>query len=102
MGIFGAGIFADDDALDVRDDYKYFLADAQSDELATDAMAREYGASFDDPGATTAFWLALAWTQWKIGRLDPRVRAVALRIVDEGLDLKNWEGAKLRPKRAAA
>ena len=40
MGVFGAGIFADDDALDVRGDYKYFLADTQSDELATEAMVR--------------------------------------------------------------
>ena len=101
MGVFGSGIFADDDALDVRDDYKYFLADAQSDELATDAIARQYGASFDDPAAT-GFWLGLAWTQWKIGRLDPRVKAVALRIVDEGLDLKKWDGSPLRRKRAAA
>jgi len=102
MGVFGAGIFADDDALDVRDDYKYFLADAQSDALATDAIARESGASFDDPAATTGFWLGLAWTQWKRGRLDPRVQAVALRIIDDGLDLKKWDGSPLRRKRAAA
>jgi len=92
MGVFGAGIFADDDALDVRDDYKYFLADAQSNELATDAMVRQYGASFDDPAATTGFWLGLAWTQWKSGRLDPRVKAVALHIIHDGLDLKKLGG----------
>jgi len=102
MGVFGAGIFADDEALDVRDDYKYFLADAQSNELATDAIVRQYGASFDDPAATTGFWLGLAWTQWKIGRLDPRVKAVALRVINDGLDLKKWEGSPLRRKRAAA
>jgi hypothetical protein len=101
MGVFGAGIFADDDALDVRDDYKYFLADAQSSELATDAIVRHYGARFDDPAATTGFWLGLAWTQWKGGRLDPRVKAVALRIINDGLDLKKWE-SPLRRKRAAA
>src|SRR6185295_14610226 len=63
MGVFGAGIFGDDDALDVRSDYKVFLADSQSDALATDAIARQYGAAFDDPAATSSFWLALAWTQ---------------------------------------
>jgi hypothetical protein len=102
MGVLGAGSFADDDALDVRGEYKFFLADAQSDELATDTIARQYGASFDDPAATTAFWLGLAWTQWKFGRLDPRVKAVALRIIDEGLDLKKWQGSPLQRKRAAA
>jgi hypothetical protein len=102
MGVFGAGIFADDDALDVRGEYKYFLADTQSDALATDAIAGQYGASFDDLAATTSFWLALAWTQWSMGRLDPRVKSAALRIIDEDLDLKKWEGSPLRPKRAAA
>jgi hypothetical protein len=102
MGVFGPGIFADDDALDVRGDYKHFLAEAQSGEGATDAIARQYGASFDDPAATTAFWLALAWTQWNMGRLDARVKAAALRIIDEDLDLKKWDGSPLRRKRAAA
>jgi len=102
MGAWGPGIFADDEALDVRDDYRWYLADAQSDEGATDAIAKSYGASFDDLGATTAFWLALALTQWKMGRLDPRAKAAALRIIDEGIDLQRWDGSKLRGKRAAA
>src|SRR5207249_535866 len=55
-----------------------------------------------DPAQTTGFWLALAWIQWKMGRLDPRVKAVALRIIDEDLDLKKWDGSPLRRKRAAA
>jgi hypothetical protein len=40
-----AAALAADDALDVRSDYKYVLAETQSDELATDAMARQYGLS---------------------------------------------------------
>jgi hypothetical protein len=99
MGVFGAGIFGDDDALDVRGDYKLVLADCQSDTLATDAIARQYDASFDDPAVTTSFWLALAWTQWSIGRLDPRVKACALRIIDDNLDLKKWQGSPLYRKR---
>ena len=102
MGVFGAGIFGDDDALDVRSDYKVFLADSQSDALATDAIARQYGAAFDDPAATSSFWLALAWTQWTMGRLDPRVKSCALRIVDENLDLKKWQGSPLYRKRERA
>jgi hypothetical protein len=102
MGVFGAGIFSDDDALDVRGDYKFFLADEQSDALATEAVARQYGATFDDPAATTSFWLALAWTQWTMGRLDLRVKSCALRIIDENLDLKKWEGSPLYRKRERA
>jgi len=102
MGIFGAGIFADDDARDIRADYKYFLADAQSNEGATDDAAREYGAAFDHPEQNTSFWLALAWTQWTVGRLDPRVKDTALRVIDDRLDLKRWENSPLRAKREKA
>jgi len=98
--VFGAGIFSDDDALDVRNDYKYFLADAQSDVLATNAIAEQYGASIDEPGAASGFWLALALTQWTLGRLDARVKTIALRIVDDGLDLQKWVGDPLYSKRA--
>jgi len=102
MGVFGAGIFGDDDALDVRGDYKFVLADCQSDTLATDTIARQYDATFDDPAAATGFWLALAWTQWTMGRLDPRVKSCALRIIDENLDLKKWAGSPLYRKRERA
>jgi hypothetical protein len=102
MGVFGAGIFADDDARDLREDYPHILADAQSDARATEIAARIFGANFDNPAETTAFWLALAWTQWKMGRLDPRAKAIALRVIDEGLDISKWEGSPLRAKRAKA
>jgi hypothetical protein len=101
MGAWGPGLFADDDAADLREDYRGFLADAQSDEGATDAAAQDYGASLERPGDTTAFWLALASIQWRIGRLDPRVKAAAVTIIDDGLDLAKWESEPDRRKRAA-
>lgn len=102
MGAWGAGIFADDDAADLRGEYRILLADAQSDTGATDAAALSYNASFDRLDDSTGFWLALALIQWKLGRLDPRVKAAALRIIDNGLDLAKWENSPLRGKRAIA
>jgi hypothetical protein len=102
MGTWGPAIFADDDAEDLRDEYRYILADAQSDSAATDAAMAEYGAAFDRLDATTPFWLALALIQWKLGRLDSRVRAAALRIIDEGIDLAKWNDSPIRKKRAGA
>jgi hypothetical protein len=77
------------------------LADAQSDAGATDQAARDYDASLDRPGDTTAFWLALAAIQWRMGRLDPRVKAVCLTIIDSGIDFEKWAGSPDRAKRAA-
>lgn len=101
MGTWSAGLFADDDAADLRSDYRTYLADAQSDAGATDLAARDYGASLDRPGETTAFWLALASIQWRMGRLDPRVKSVCLTIIDNGIDLEKWADSPDRGKRAA-
>jgi hypothetical protein len=102
MGTWGPAIFDDDDAADLRDEYRFILADTQSDAAATDEAAREYEARFDRLEDTTAFWLALALIQWKLGRLDPRVRDSALRIIDEGIDLAKWSDSPVLQKRAAA
>ena|SRR5438876_12443509 len=77
MGVWGAGIFQDDDALDVRADYRWYLADIQSDNIATDNIVKGYGATFENLEANTSLWLALALTQWKMGRLDERVKGVS-------------------------
>ncbi len=102
MGTWGPGLFADDDAADLRDEYRLILAGTQSDATATDEAARLYDAGFDRIEDTTSFWLALALIQWRLGRPDPRVRDAALRIIDEGIDLAKWSNSPDRRKRAAA
>src|SRR5438045_7072937 len=101
MGAWGAALFADDDAADLREDYRAYLADAQSDTGATGLAARDYSASLDRPEETTAFWLALSAIQWRMGRLDPRVKAVCLTIIDSGIDLEKWADSPARGKRVA-
>jgi hypothetical protein len=100
MGAWSAALFDDDDAADLRSDYRAYLADAQSDAAATDLAATDYGAAFDRPRETTAFWLALASIQWRLGRLDPRVKAVCLTIIDDGIDLEKWAGPQRRKREA--
>jgi len=101
MGTWGPALFDDDDAADLRSTYRGYLADAQSDAGATDLAITDYGANFDRPGETTAFWLALASIQWRMGRLDPRVKAVCLNIIDSGIDLEKWVRSPHRRKREA-
>ena len=101
MGTWGPALFDDDDAADVRQNYRVWLADAQSDEGATDLAVRDYGADFSRLEVTTAFWLALALVQWKLGRLDSRVRQAALRIIDDGIDIAKWADSPFRAKRQA-
>src|ERR1051326_4310793 len=101
MGAWGPALFDDDDEAALRSDSRAYLADAQSDAGATDLAIADHDANFDRPGDTTAFWLALASIQWRMGRLDPRVKAVCLTIIDNGIDLEKWADTPARGKRAA-
>ena len=79
MGTWGTGIFSDDNAADLRDDYRDFIGDGLSSPEATDRLLAEWGSSLSrEPEYAATFWLALAVTQWKCGRLEDRVKARAL------------------------
>ena len=101
MGTWGTGVFADDDAADVRSDFEHYVADTQDITQATNAIALDYGAAFDIPQEHTAFWLGLALTQWRKGWLDPRVLATAFHIIDDGLDLPKWPNGHEATNRAS-
>jgi hypothetical protein len=98
MGTWGTPIFSDDTASDVRDEFRELIGEGLSTEQATDKLVSEYAPSLDDPDDGPPFWLGLAVTQWKCGRLLEQVKAKALDIIDTGADLKRWSGD---PKRRA-
>jgi hypothetical protein len=96
------GIFSDDVACDIRDRYYDLVGDGFTGQQATDALLEEYRELLDDPDAAPLFWLALATTQWRCGRLEPRVQAQALEAIDNGSDLVRLrESPQLFKKRQA-
>ena len=102
MGTWGPGIFSDDLASDLRAEYRDLIGDGLSGEEATDRLLHEWQAELDDPDVGPLFWLALAATQWRVGRLEERVKAEALRIISTGADLPRWDpGSSLCTKRQA-
>ena len=102
MGVWGTSIFSDHNASDLRDDYRRLVGDGLSGAEATDRLLREWMPSLDkDPDLAATFWLALAVTQWKCGRLEDRVRQEAMRVIDDGSALNPWRGSKFERKRAA-
>ena len=92
MGTWETAIFSDDTASDVRDGFRDLIGEGLSTEQATDKLLRQYAPSLDDPDDGPPFWLGLAVTQWKSGRLLERVKEKALEIIDTGADLKRWSG----------
>lgn len=91
MGAWGTAIFSDDIACDIRDEYRDLIGDGRSGEEATKFLMKNWEEQLDDLDIMPVFWLALAATQWKIGRLEPWVKEKALQIIDSGADLERWE-----------
>ena len=100
MGAWGTGIFADDNAADLRDDYRKLIGDGVTGPQATDRLIAQW-APQGDPDVGPVFWLALALTQWNCGRLEERIKAEALRVIEDGSAIRPWAGGPDERKRQA-
>jgi len=100
MGAWATGLFSDDTACDVRDGYRELVADGLSSPEATDHLVAEWADQLSDPDVGPVFWLALAATQWRCGRLEARVKKRAIGIINDGTDLARWQGVDLVRKRS--
>lgn len=93
MGSWGASIFSDDTAADVRDEFTDLIGEGLTPRDATRRLIQSHADTLSDrEDDAVAFWLGLATTQWKLGRLLPMVRKRALAIITSGADLRRWEG----------
>lgn len=103
VGADGPGLFSDDTACDVRDEYREALEDGAGDSEAESAVLRRFADALTDPDEWMVVWLALAVTQSRLGRLSETVREQALTILDAGGDLVRWHeaGAGAVRRRAA-
>ena len=100
MGAWGANLYQDDVALDVKDEYKDNLRRGKTNEETMQEIIDKYQELLEDEEDRGVFWLALADTQWNLGRLDEQVKEQALEIIELGTDLKRWEiNEKLYNKR---
>ncbi|GAB3318734.1 hypothetical protein GCM10027451_37940 [Geodermatophilus aquaeductus] len=89
MSVSGPAIFLDDLACDVRDSYRHLLEDRVPDDEATRRTIVEWQGL--DAEEEPVFWLALAATQSRHGRLTDEVRGRALEVIDSGRDLIRWQ-----------
>jgi hypothetical protein len=90
MGAWGPALFSDDLASDVRADYTDLIGQDVPSAEATQRLVQEYRPDAD-PEDGPVFWLALASTQWRLGRLEQRVKERALQVIDSSADLRHWE-----------
>jgi hypothetical protein len=89
MGAWGTGIFADDNAIDLRDDYRKLIGDGVTGPGATEKLIAQC-APQGDSDLAPVFWLALALTRWSCGRLAACVKEEALRVIADGSAIRPW------------
>ncbi|HHK5534003.1 TPA: hypothetical protein ACQUHH_002409 [Bacillus mobilis] len=90
MGAWGTSILSDDIAKDIQLIYKDLLGNEYSNEEASRIVIEDYKNELDDD-EILVFWLAFAYIQWKLGRLQENVKREALQIIESGADLVRWE-----------
>lgn len=91
MSISGVGLYDDDTGADVRSTFRELVADGSTAAQATDALVAQWGDALEDYHQVCAFWLALADTESRTGRLEERVRDRALGLMASGEDLARFE-----------
>ena len=94
MGAWGTGLYQDDDTCDIKDEYLIYLRIGMSNEEALEELIESNEELIEDEEIGQLFWLALADTQWKYGRLTKEVKEKALEVINSGKDLERWEEDK--------
>ena len=99
MGTWDTGLYQNDLSADVRDDYISKLKAGKSDEEALQEILSEYKEESEDDDEKYDFYLGLADTLWKKGRLTEELKVKALEILEEDKISDRWEGEKIRKER---
>ena len=101
MSADGPGLFDDDTACDVREQFTRMLAETRDAVAATEGLLAAWEDSLKQSVEGPVFWLALAATQWRYGCLQPQVLKGALEVIESGADLARWRGSPHEQKRAS-
>jgi hypothetical protein len=84
MGTWGPGSFDDDTTCDARGHYRRALRAGVPGSEVTDQIIGDYASGPDRFDSHGLVWLGRAATQAPLGRLEERVKAKALAVIDAG------------------
>lgn len=89
MGIWGSGLYSNDDALDVKDMFKDMISNGSSTEQTIEVIKKEF--DMVPPNASNCdAWIALADTSWKYGRLTDDVKKTVFEMINSGVAMEGW------------
>ena len=93
MGAWGAGIFDDDTALDVRGIFEESLAEGSTPVRATELALEEFGECLEDPDDGPVVVLAIASLLLERGVANHPIQAAAIDLLKSGEGLERWAEA---------
>jgi hypothetical protein len=92
MGVWGAGIYHNDDSCQAKDDFIFLIRSGLSAEEATSEILERYKDLLEDIDVEAPIIFALAEVQWKYGRLVEYIKDRAVEIIETGIELERWRG----------
>ena len=84
MGAWSKSLYGNDTTCDVRDSYKSLLQEGMNDKDASNRVISEFSEEPDELDCLLC-WVALADTQWSLGRLEPDVKEKALEAIKKAM-----------------
>lgn len=100
MGTWEVGIYQNDISADVKEDYIAKLKSGKSDEVALKEILSEYQEDMEDIDCKYDFYLGLADTLWRNGRLTEEIKTIALQLIEEDRVSQRWQTARIRDERS--
>lgn len=91
MGTWGTGLYSDDTACEIRDEFKAHLENGLSHSAAENAILGRFADVVSNHQIACLLYFALADTEWKFGCLSDHVRLKTLALLEDGGDIKYWE-----------
>lgn len=90
MGAWSAKIFDDDDAVDIKEEYKILLGYGMSPQEAYEKIKNYFYNDYMGGPDEDVYWLAVALFQWQNGILLEEVKQRALDCIEDDQYLERW------------
>ena len=86
MGTWGNKLYDNDFACDIRDDYINKLRIEVEENKIVEELKKDHEYELMDEEEKFLFWIALADTQWDYGRLEEKVKSMAIKYLCNSKD----------------
>lgn len=90
MGHWGTSILSNDTSADIKDIYFDMFDSGKSISSIREKLKRDF-LEGDNISNNTNFWLTMSLLDWQIGDQDEKTKQLAIKIIDEQIDIKVWE-----------